>query len=318
MTQGPRSGPPPPIGIVYNTSVSRPDAALALAAIYAFDSKRESHIGSVCVAGAGLDTAIFCDIVARFYTGPARNGNEMLAVGLASASPLPPDLPMVQAAVNRKKQNGDPQYNRSIRRFADTSLAEAVLRNGVLFNAESAMVLSAPATWLAKSFDIAGTKEIYKQRVKRFVIVDSGAPQQDPAALRRVIAEWPGPAYFCGKEVGEALMFPGANIEKAFGWAPAHPVVDAYRAFKPMPYDAPLYDLAALHYVVHPDSGFFQVSEPGTLSVGSDGAMKFAAAGGNIRRLTVDPARKDSALAALIAIATAQPVTASARGARAQ
>ena len=115
----------PPIGMVYNTSMSRPDAALALAAIYAFDSKREAKIGSVCVAGAGLDTAIFCDIVARFYTGTARNGNEMLAVGLAAVTPPPADSAMVKAAVAGP-------YNRSIRKISETSLAEAMLRNGVI------------------------------------------------------------------------------------------------------------------------------------------------------------------------------------------
>ena len=293
--------------------MSRPDAALALAAIYAFDNKRESKIGSVCVAGAGLDTAIFCDIVARFYTGAARNGNEMLAVGLAAVTPLPPDSAMVRAVVARKKENGDPQYNRSIRKLTDTSLAEAVLRNGVIFNAESVMVLSAPATWLAKSFDILGTKDIYKQRIKRLVIVDSGAPQQDVAALRRVVAEWPGPVFYSGPDVGAALVFPGGNLEKAYAWAPAHPVADAYRSFKAMPYDTPLHDLAAVHYAVHPESGFFALSAAGNITVADDGAMKFVPGSGNVRRLTVDATKKDAALESMISIASAAPASA-ARG----
>ena len=64
MSQDPK-GPlgPPPIGVVYNTSMARPDAALALAALYVSASRRESRMGAVCVTGAGLDTAIFCDIV---------------------------------------------------------------------------------------------------------------------------------------------------------------------------------------------------------------------------------------------------------------
>lgn len=304
--QAPFRGPAP-IGVVYNTSMSRPDAALALAAFYAFDSKRESKIGSVCVNGAGLDTAIFCDIVARFYTGAERNGNEMLAVGLAAVMPLPPDTAMVKAVVARKKENGDLQYNRSVKKLSDTSLAEAVLRNGALFNAEAVMVLSAPATYLAKSLDLLNTTEMYKQRVKRIVIVDSGVPQQDVAAIWHVLKEWPGPLFYSGPDVGNALMFPGANLETAFSWAPAHPVVDAYRAFKAMPYDAPLHDLAALHYAVHPDSGFFTVSSPGSVSVSDDGTMKFVPGSGTARRLTLDPAKKGAALAALISIASTKP-----------
>ncbi len=83
MPQGPFGGKQP-LGIIYNTSMHRPDAALALAELYGLEGKRESRMGSVCVVGAGLNTAIFCDIVSRFYhLGPPRNGNVELPTGLA-------------------------------------------------------------------------------------------------------------------------------------------------------------------------------------------------------------------------------------------
>jgi hypothetical protein len=62
------------LGVVYNTSMSRPDAALALAALYAASS-RGVRVGSVCVTGSGLAAAQFCDIVARFYEPQARGSN---------------------------------------------------------------------------------------------------------------------------------------------------------------------------------------------------------------------------------------------------
>src|SRR5450755_4150820 len=98
MPQG-RFGQKPPIGVIYNTSMSRPDAALALAELYGFEEKRDSRMGSVCVVGAGLNTAMFCDMVGRMYMpGPTRNGNHVLSVGLAAVNPLPPDSPMVKPA----------------------------------------------------------------------------------------------------------------------------------------------------------------------------------------------------------------------------
>jgi hypothetical protein len=151
VAQGAGRGGPAPIGIVYNTSMARPDAALALGALFAFAGRREARVGAVCVTGAGLDTAIYCDIVNRFYTpGPPRNSNQMLAIGLAATNPLPPDAPMVQPAIARRADNGEPLFARSIHRVSDTSQAEAVLRNGVILTAESAVVLSAPATQLAR------------------------------------------------------------------------------------------------------------------------------------------------------------------------
>ncbi len=289
-----------PIGVVYNTSMTRPDAALALAAMYLMELKRESHMGSVCVVGAGFNAALFCDMIGKMYTFGTRNGNQALAVGLAIESGTP-DSAMVKTAVEHN-------YPRTIQRPADTSLPEAVLRNGVIFNADSAVILSGPATYLAKSLDLLGTKEMYKARVKRLVIVDAGTGYKDAAALRKVIAEWPTPIFFCPKEVGDALKFPGANLEKDFSWAQPHPIVDAYKAYKPMPYDAPLYDLAATHYAVHPDSGFFTLSAPGNIAVSDDGNMKFVPGAGSVKSIAIDPAKKPALEAALIALATEKPV----------
>ena len=62
MMQEPKA-PPAPIGVVYNTSMTRPDAALAVAALYVASSRREARVSGICVNGSDLDTAIFCDIV---------------------------------------------------------------------------------------------------------------------------------------------------------------------------------------------------------------------------------------------------------------
>ena len=104
--------------------------------------------------------------------------------------------------------------------------------------------------------------------------------KSDVAAARKLFAEWPTPIVAVGAEVGEALPYPGASIEKDFAWSPAHPVVDAYRAFKPMPYDAPAAALAAMLHAVQPDEGFFKLSDPGTISVQDDGRTQFTPGAG--------------------------------------
>ena len=76
-----------------------------------------------------------------------------------------------------------------------------------------------------------------------------------------------------------------------------------------MPYDAPLYDLAATHYAVHPDSGFFELSASGTITVADDGSrMKFVPGSGNVKAIGIVPAKKADLLAALITAATEKPV----------
>jgi hypothetical protein len=309
-----RGPAPAPIGVVYNTSMSRPDAALALAAMYANATRGALRVCAVCVTGAGLETAIFCDVVNRFYVPGARSSNTALPIGLAAVSPMPADSPMVKAAAERKTSSGEPQYIRSIKTLTDTSQAEAVLRNGVTFSPQSVMVLSAPPTFLAKSLDLLGAKDLYQARVKRLVIVEAGVRGQDAAAFRKLIGEWPAPIVYCPRTLGEQLPFLGANLDVMFGWAPAHPVVDAYRAYKPMPYDAPLHDLAAMHYAVKPDAGLFSLSDPGTLSIANDGTIAFTAGAGNVRRLTLDAAKRAETLDALVAMAATQPPPPAQRG----
>jgi hypothetical protein len=303
-----------PLGVVYNTSMTRPDAALALALLYGFQGKREARMASVSVNGAGLGAAIFCDLVQRFYTlGPIRNGNQVLMPGLAAEGALPADPPMVTAAVERKNAAGEPQYARSIRRVGDTSLPEAVIRNGVIFNADAVMILSARATYLAKSLDLDGVKELYKQRVKMLVVVDSGTLQDVPA-MRKVLAEFPAPIVFCGREVGEALQFPGASIDKDFAWAPAHPVADAYHAFRTGVYDFPSHDLAAMLYAVHPDKSYFKVSDAGSIATGEDGSMKFVPGAGKVRSLIFDATQKEAILETFVQVTSAKPVVPTPRG----
>ncbi|MCU1328544.1 MAG: hypothetical protein JWN34_3914 [Bryobacterales bacterium] len=294
-----------PIGVVYNTSMSRPDAALALALLYGLSGKREARVGSVCVTGAGLEAATFCDLVGLFYTpGPPRNANQVLPTGLALET-ASLETPMVRAAMDRKKADGNPQYARTIRKVSDTSVAEAVLRNGVIFNAEAVVVLSAPATYLAKTLDLQGVKELYEKRVKMLVIVDAGG-RQDVPAMRRLLAEWPGPIALCGKEIGPQLTWSGATIDADFSWAPAHPVVDAYKAFRPMPFDAPLWDLAGVLYAVHPTEGYFQ-TQAGTIQVSDGGELSFAAGAGKHVGLQLDPAGREKTLKVLMEVASAKP-----------
>lgn len=277
-------GGPQPIGVVYITAMSRPDAALALALLYGMQGKRESRMGAVCVNGAGLGAAIYCDIVGRFYMlGPQRNANQVLPVGFAAVDPLPPDPLMVRKAIA-----GD--YVHSIQKVHDTSLPEAVIRNGVIFNAEAVMILSAPATYLAKSLDLLGVRDLYKERVKRLVIVDTGAPQ-DEAAMRRVLADWPTPIFYCGRDVADAYRLPGKDLEAGFAWAQQHPVRDAYQSFREGTYDVPAYDIAAAHFAVHPESGYFQLSGEG-----------------NVKTLRPNPDKAPEAVAKFLEVATAKPV----------
>ncbi len=141
----------------------------------------------------------------------------------------------------------------------------------------------------------------------------SGQPdpywQADVAAAQRLLKEWPGPIVACGSEVGNALPFPVASIEKDFAWSPAHPVAEAYRAYRAMPYDAPTEPMAAAFHAAHPSDNAFRLSEAGTIRVTADGRTEFApSADGKHRYLILDSAQRDRVIQIFTEIASAKPV----------
>ena len=115
------------------------------------------------------------------------------------------------------------------------------------------------------SLALAGTRESVAAKVNFLIVTDRALT--DPASLARVLAIWPTEVVYCDQAAADAVLFPATSIETDFAWAPSHPVADVYRAYQPMPYDAPTLDLAAVLYAAHPDSPFFTLSEPGVLHV---------------------------------------------------
>jgi hypothetical protein len=130
-----------------------------------------------------------------------------------------------------------------------------------------------------------------------------------------VLRDWPRPVILCGRQVGEPLMFPGASLDLDFSWTPTHPVADAYRTCKPMPYDAPSYDIAAVHYASKPDGGLFEVSAPGSIMVSDSGRTSFAEGSGTAVSLRVVSGKREEAIRKFVEVASARspiPVSGSA------
>jgi hypothetical protein len=300
-------------GVVYNTTMSRPDAALALSFLYGLQGKREARVASIAISGNSLGAAMFADAVFRFYQlGPIPNANTTLPVGLAAGGTLPPDSPMVKAALERIGENGEPLYKRGIRRLSDTAEVTALMRNSLAYVDDGlvSVVLSAPATQMARILDYAGTRELIAAKVRSTIICEC---PQDSAAMRKLLPDWPAPLVFCGRDTGEALRFPASSIEQDFSWTKAHPVVDFYRAFHPMPYDAPGQDLAAMHFAIRPNAGMFTIAT-GTIEVDDAGRMAFSESPqGKHKRISVDPEKRDALLASIKEIVTAKPVPPPAR-----
>jgi hypothetical protein len=314
----------PPIGVIFDCGLGNSiDEALALALLYGFDGKNEARVISLSVSKPNLKAAALCEAIARFYGGASSGAfgavGRTLPVGLADEGKSPEDTPMLTVPLSKLNDAGAPLYSHGIEKLTDTAEVRALIRNALSQQPDQScvVVLTGPATNLARTLDLPGVKELIARKA-RFLSVAGGAypdgpPQSsvkaDIAAAKKLFAEWPTPIVACGDEIGASLLYPASSIEKDFAWSPAHPVVDAYRAYRPMPYDASTCAMAALLYAVRPQEGYFKLSEPGTIRVLDDGHTKFTPSPeGKRRYLILDPEQKERVIKTYIEIASAKPV----------
>ena len=316
----------PPIGIAFDGDLgNRIDAMLAVAMLNGFTAKTEARRISLSVSQPSLVSAQLADVVATFYRGrPAgapTGGVGAITegmIGMPEGSSPTDDNPALAALLAKKNADGTPLYSSPISGLVNTAESAILIRNLLLaqHDGNAAIVLAGPATGVVRILGLYRSGPQITAKCRELVVAagayPAGAPdgtiKSDVAAAKRLFAEWPTPIVAVGSEVGDALPYPGASIEKDFAWAPAHPVVDAYRALKPMPYDAPAAALAAVLYAVHPDDGYFKLSDPGTITVLDDGRTRFTpAADGKHRYLIVDPAQKERVLSVYSAMVSAAP-----------
>src|SRR5215813_4163693 len=233
----------PPVGIIFDSDIgARIDGALALALLYGFDGKNEERVVSLSVSRNNLKSAAYCDAVARFYAGSVSGafGGAMrtLPVGMNDRGPKAEDTPML-AALDKLNAEGKPVFESGIHNLNQTADPAALIRNALSsqYDQNAIVVLAGPATNLARALDLPDFKDWVSRKVRFLTIVAGGYTGEhedfnirgDVQAARRVFAEWPTPIVAAGYEVGAALPFPGASIEKDFAWSPAHPVAEAYR-----------------------------------------------------------------------------------------
>jgi hypothetical protein len=324
------------MGIAFEGDLgNRIDALLAVGMLNGFSAKTEARRIALAIPRASLKAAQITEVVTAFYSpraiagpgGGGVGGNPEGIIGMPEGATFATDAPALAPLLLKTTPEGTPAYASPLARMLDTADNAVLFRNQLLAQVDqnATIVLAAPATGLVRLMSLYGAGPQITAKVKRTVVTlgtyPNGGPEStikgDVAAARRFFADWPGPVVAVGSEVGEALPYPGATIEEDFAWAPAHPVADAYRLGKTMPYDAPASALAAMLYAVHPDDGYFKVSEPGTISVLDDGRTTFTpSATGKHRYLIVDPEQKDRVIKIYREMASSKPAPRAGRGGR--
>jgi hypothetical protein len=269
--------------------------------------KNDCRVAAVTMSRPNLAVTGYIDMVERYYRGPAGNFSQVPPIGMRTAGSAGETSPAFTAPF---ANNGRVNHVKTV---IDTGDPNTLFRNYLeaQYPQNAFFILAGPATNLAAALDFRGMKDLLASRTKYLVAaLPEHSIRADIAAARRVFAEWPVPIVMAGDEVGSALEFPGASIDKEFAAInPANPFGDAYRAYKTMPYNAPSWALAATLYAGRPKEGYFKVSNPGTITIRDDGKAIFAeSAQGKHQVLSFDPTQKDKVLQAYVDLISAKPV----------
>jgi inosine-uridine nucleoside N-ribohydrolase len=298
------------VPVIFDTDMGNDvDDALALAMLHALESRGECRLLGVTVTKDNPWAAVYVDLVNTFY------GRGQIPVGMVKGGVTPEGSPMIQTPAERRRTDGTLVYPRRLASGAEAPEAVALLRRLLAAEKDGSVVIVQVgfSTNLARLLDAPADVELVKRKVKLLSVMAGNFVepkpefnvQQDTASARKLFDRWPGEIVASGYEIGDAMKFPAARIEKDFAWAADHPVVDAYRAYMKMPYDRQTWDLTAVLYAVRPGGGYFELSAPGRITADDAGRTSFRAeAAGKHRYLVLPEVLRPRTLECMVGLAS--------------
>lgn len=313
---------PSPVPIIFDTDIGNDiDDALALGVIHALESRRACHLLAVTISKDNRWCAPFVDLVNTFF------GRGQIPIGIVRGGKTPEDGNYLRPVCEAKDADGAPSYPSDIRWGDEIPEATAVLRKTLAGQPDEsvAMVVVGFSTNLARLLESVADehsplsgRELVARKCRLLSIMAGmfttvGRHKEynvfiDVDAARRVYRDWPTPIVASGFEIGRAIKYPAASIERDFAYAKHHPLPDAYRRYMKMPYDRETWDLTSVLYAVHPERGYFGLSEPGAISVDEQHVTQFApSSDGRHRYLTVDAEQISRVREALVQLASQPP-----------
>jgi len=299
-----------PVPVIFDTDMGNDvDDALALAMLHALESRGECRLLGVTITKDNPWAAVYVDLVNTFY------GRGQIPVGMVKGGVTPEDSRMIQAPAERRRADGTLVYPRRLASGVEAVEAVTLLRRLLAAEKDGSVVIAQVgfSTNLARLLDTPADVELVKRKVKLLSVMAGNFVQpkaefnvqKDTASARKLFDRWPGEIVVSGFEIGEAMKFPAARIEKDFAWAADHPVVDAYRTYMKMPYDRQTWDLTAVLYGVRPAGAYFDLSAPGRITADDAGRTSFRAdAAGKHRYLVLTEAQRARTLECMVGLAS--------------
>jgi inosine-uridine nucleoside N-ribohydrolase len=289
-----------PVSIIFDTDMGNDvDDAIALAVLHSLETRGEAKILAVTITKDNRLAAPFVALFNRVY------GRPNIPIGVVRDGATKDEGKYLRTVLDSFGGAAESSYPDAVELLRSTLAAQpdgSVVIVQVGFSTNLARLLATDRELIAKKVRLLCTMAgNFVETTPEFNVV------RDIPAAQQVFGEWPGDVVSSGFEVGRAIRYPAKRIASDFGWTAKSPLVEAYKAYKPMPYDEPLWDPSAALYAVRPDAGYYSLSPAGKIQVDAKGATRFVVGQGRQHYLIVNEEQKARVLEAISLLAS-QPV----------
>ncbi len=292
-----------PVKLIFDTDIGNDiDDALALGMIHKLMDHGEAELLAVTISKDNPWCAPFVNLVNTFY------GRPNIPIGVVRDGKTPNDGDYLRV-VSERMLGEKPVYPHQLRSGTDAPEAVGLLRKTLAGQPDGSVVLVSVGflTNMARLMDskpdtnspLSGM-DLISKKTSLYVMMagafGDGAQMPeynvvtDAASAREVFDRWPTRIVASGFEIGKVILYPAESIERDFRYVENHPIAEAYRHYRMMPYDAATWDPTAGLWAARPDRGYFGLSAKGKISLGKNNTTEFTAdKNGRHQFLTLDP-----------------------------
>ncbi|HEX4810357.1 MAG TPA: nucleoside hydrolase [Bryobacteraceae bacterium] len=278
-----------PVRLILDTDIGNDvDDLFALAMIHALESRSEVHLLAVTITKDNRYAAPFVSLVNTYY------GRPQIPIGVVHHGKTPEDSPMLRVMAQNTAV-----YPHAI--LSQPEDAVALLRRMLAAQPDHSVTLAQIgfSTNLARLLDSPGGRELVIAKVKLLCLMagNFSKPQPefnvyiDPDSAKILFDRWPTPMIFSPFELGLQVTFPWSALDRDFDYTPHNPVPEGFRLYTAgKPQDRPNWDSTAVLEAIRPDRGYFDLSAPGRVSLGTKSTTTFTPdPGGKCRYLIIKP-----------------------------
>ena len=293
-----------PVPVLFDTDICGDvDDVLALAMLHALADRGECDILAVTVSRPHRLGPVMVDAINTFYGRPS------IPIALTR---LAPDRDSNYLDLVTRQDGGEFRYPHDLIDGRATPSAVELMRrtladsprNGIKIvqvglATNTAALLRSPADDISP---LSGEALIRDKVAELHVMAGAfepidGEPNYREANVRNHVepmaflaTHWPRnvPIIWSGFEVGRALPYPRGSIRDDFSIREHHIVREAYLRHSGPDHDRPTWDLTSVLEAVRPNRGYFERSQPGTVSVDAAGATRFTATSPNTGKTNKD------------------------------